>query len=240
MIIRHLWLIHLTVVLSVLYSFTQLSISLIALFVVFGLILGPIIVEVGFHRYFTHRSFRVPWLTHWILLLCCTFASMGPVGFWVSSHKLHHRYSDTERDWHSPKQSGFWGSFFAHWGIAQYQHGDRIIQYRGIEYMKSRFVRHTTDYYLPTIIVFMITLYAISPVLYFAYTWLVLIILIGEGITNSVGHISGTSDNHPRLQYVLCWTGVPYHHYHHLKPYAYRMEGYFDPLGWFIDRIRIR
>ena len=239
MIIRHIWTIHLIIILSVIYSAVHLPIAYCIAFVVVGIPMGCIIGNVGLHRYFTHRSFRCnPW-THWILLILCTFSAQGPVSLWVASHKSHHKFSDTERDQHSPRIHGFWPAFFAHWGwIGQLTYTMEFPSgWKGLMYKTSRFVQYTTDYYVPVTLGFMLCVYAISPVLYFAYAWLVVIMLIGEGITNSVGHISGTSIDHQRLNWCLWWTETPYHHYHHVRPYAHRMTE-FDPAGWFIERIR--
>ena len=59
-------------------------------------------VTVGFHRLFTHRSFKTkPWLRF-------TFAALGsaaiegPVISWVADHRKHHAFSDKEGDPHSP------------------------------------------------------------------------------------------------------------------------------------------
>ena len=242
MIYRHIWTIHLIIIVSVIYSVFHLPIGYTIAFVVTGIGGCCIIGNVGLHRYFTHRSFTCNPITHWILLILCTFSAQGPVSVWVQSHKTHHKFSDTERDDHSPRIVGFWPAFFAHWGwMAQLRTANRFnpqgSAWKGLMYKTSRFVQYTTDYYVPVTLGFMLCVYAISPVLYFAYAWLVLIMLIGEGITNSVGHISGTSIDHQQLNWCLWWTETPYHHYHHLRPYAHRMTE-FDPAGWFIERIR--
>ncbi|HEY1596796.1 MAG TPA: fatty acid desaturase [Thermoleophilaceae bacterium] len=72
--------------------------------VVFGLLylLFGLGVTVGFHRLFTHRSFKTkPWLrfTFAVLGSC---AIEGPVISWVADHRKHHAFSDKEGDPHSP------------------------------------------------------------------------------------------------------------------------------------------
>jgi stearoyl-CoA desaturase (Delta-9 desaturase) len=58
------------------------------------------------HRYFAHRSFRTSRIFQFGLglLACCVFGD--PVGF-AGKHRLHHKYSDTDEDVHSPRQ-GLW------------------------------------------------------------------------------------------------------------------------------------
>ncbi len=63
----------------------------------------------GYHRYFSHRSFRLGRIPQFILAFGGTTAAQkGPL-WWAQHHRDHHRYSDTDRDPHSP-QKGFWWS----------------------------------------------------------------------------------------------------------------------------------
>jgi stearoyl-CoA desaturase (delta-9 desaturase) len=62
----------------------------------------------GYHRYFSHRSFKVARPVQFLLGLLGTFAvQKGPL-WWAAHHRSHHKYSDTPRDVHSVKQQGFW------------------------------------------------------------------------------------------------------------------------------------
>ena len=64
----------------------------------------------GFHRYFSHRSFRTGRLFQFILGFVGTAAMQrGPL-WWAAHHRHHHAYSDTEHDIHSPVTRGFWWS----------------------------------------------------------------------------------------------------------------------------------
>src|ERR1700761_9627515 len=53
-------------------------------------------VTVGFHRYFTHRSFRAVRPVHIALAVAGSLAMEGPVLTWVANHRRHHKYSDRE------------------------------------------------------------------------------------------------------------------------------------------------
>jgi stearoyl-CoA desaturase (Delta-9 desaturase) len=57
---------------------------------------------IGFHRYFTHRSFeaRVPVKATLAILGCMTM--QGPLTQWVTDHRKHHALSDRDGDPHSP------------------------------------------------------------------------------------------------------------------------------------------
>jgi stearoyl-CoA desaturase (Delta-9 desaturase) len=59
-------------------------------------------ITVGYHRLFTHRSFKT---TRPLRVLFAAFGSAaveGPVIEWVSTHRKHHQFSDLPGDPHSP------------------------------------------------------------------------------------------------------------------------------------------
>jgi len=63
-------------------------------------------ITVGFHRYFTHGSFKAkPWLRA-TLAIAGSLAIEGPVIRWVADHRRHHAFSDREGDPHSPWRYG--------------------------------------------------------------------------------------------------------------------------------------
>ena len=66
-------------------------------------------ITAGYHRYFSHKSYRLNRVSQFLLAFGGTMASQkGPL-WWAAHHRNHHRFSDTERDVHSPKR-GFWWS----------------------------------------------------------------------------------------------------------------------------------
>jgi len=67
-------------------------------------------ITAGFHRYFSHRSYRLSRVPQFLLALLGQTAAQKGVLWWASNHRHHHKYSDTPEDIHSPKQDGFWWS----------------------------------------------------------------------------------------------------------------------------------
>lgn len=55
-------------------------------------------VTVGYHRYFTHRSFKTSRPFEIFLMFTALFAQQRGIKSWVARHRLHHKYSDTEKD----------------------------------------------------------------------------------------------------------------------------------------------
>lgn len=79
-------------------------------------------VTVGFHRYFTHSSFRAKRWLRLALAVAGSLAVEGNTTQWVADHRRHHAFSDVEGDPHSPWRFGgsVWGltkgMFHAHVG----------------------------------------------------------------------------------------------------------------------------
>ena len=67
-------------------------------------------VTAGYHRYFSHRTYKTSRLFQFILAFLAQTASQRGVLWWSAHHRDHHKYSDEERDVHSPLQHGFWHS----------------------------------------------------------------------------------------------------------------------------------
>ncbi len=63
-------------------------------------------VTVGFHRLFTHRSFKTGPAMRLALGVLGSAAVEGPLIEWVSNHRKHHRFSDEHEDPHSPHGHG--------------------------------------------------------------------------------------------------------------------------------------
>ena len=63
-------------------------------------------IAMGFHRYFTHSSFKAKTGLRVALAIAGSLAVEGPVLTWVADHRRHHKYSDREGDPHSPWRFG--------------------------------------------------------------------------------------------------------------------------------------
>lgn len=83
-----------------LLSWTDVAIGLVW-YVVAGL--G---ITVGFHRYFTHGSFKAKRWLRVALAVAGSIAVQGDIIQWVADHRRHHAFSDVEGDPHSPWRFG--------------------------------------------------------------------------------------------------------------------------------------
>ena len=69
-------------------------------------------ITLGYHRILSHRSLKVPKLIEYFWVAGGYLAFEGSPIFWVTTHRLHHRYSDHEGDPHSPLD-GLWHAFIS-------------------------------------------------------------------------------------------------------------------------------
>jgi stearoyl-CoA desaturase (delta-9 desaturase) len=63
-------------------------------------------ISIGFHRLFTHRSFKPNRPLKFILAAAGSMAFEGSVTSWVANHRRHHMFSDQPGDPHSPHRYG--------------------------------------------------------------------------------------------------------------------------------------
>jgi stearoyl-CoA desaturase (delta-9 desaturase) len=79
-------------------------------------------ITVGYHRLFTHKSYKANRPVKIALAAIGSMAIQGPVVRWVADHRKHHKFSDRDGDPHSPWRYGesvpalTKGLFFAHMG----------------------------------------------------------------------------------------------------------------------------
>jgi stearoyl-CoA desaturase (Delta-9 desaturase) len=63
-------------------------------------------ISMGYHRHFTHSSFKAKRPMRIALAIAGSTAIEGPVLTWVADHRRHHKYSDRDGDPHSPWRFG--------------------------------------------------------------------------------------------------------------------------------------
>jgi stearoyl-CoA desaturase (delta-9 desaturase) len=70
-----------------------------------------LLVTAGYHRYFSHRSYKTSRPGQFLLaFLGCANLQQGPL-WWAAYHRHHHMHSDEPDDVHSPYHGGFWWAY---------------------------------------------------------------------------------------------------------------------------------
>ncbi len=71
-----------------------------------GYVITTLGVTVGYHRLFTHKSFKTNRVVTAILGILGSMALQGSILQWVSTHRRHHQHTDRPDDPHSPHAYG--------------------------------------------------------------------------------------------------------------------------------------
>jgi stearoyl-CoA desaturase (delta-9 desaturase) len=67
-------------------------------------------ITAGYHRYFSHRSFKTSRAFQFVLAAAAESTAQKGVLWWAGHHRRHHKYSDQPGDIHSVKLDGGWWS----------------------------------------------------------------------------------------------------------------------------------
>ena len=185
-------------------------------------------VTVGYHRLASHRAFNCPpWLRN-VLLFFAGIPFYGPAMVWVANHREHHRYSDTDKDPHSPHFKGWFRSYFL-----------QVLSPIQLKYvrdlLKQESYRKQTKYYWHMIAAYAGILYLIDPfAVVYAY-------LAPAGFSKLIGSFVFSYSHRNRVANDDFWLGMltfgeGFHKLHHEKAAIHRWHKY-DAGGILIEAI---
>ncbi len=208
----------------------------VAAFALLWWMAGSLGIGVGYHRLMTHRGFKAPrWLERILGVFGTLAMQSGPIT-WVTTHRLHHAFTETDKDPHSPRHGTYWshmGWIFR--GTAQ-NSSELVRQRYSPDLIRDPFLVALDKYYwIPTAVVAagLLAVGGIGMLLWGVFfrvvfgwhsTWLV----------NSATHLWGTrrfqtrddSRNNPLIAALTFGEG--WHNNHHAYPRSAR-----HGLRWF-------
>ncbi|MCV2489569.1 acyl-CoA desaturase [Geodermatophilus sp. YIM 151500] len=211
----------------------------VTLFAVFYVLTG-LGITVGFHRHFTHGSFKAHRGLRIALAVAGCMAVQGPVVQWVADHRRHHAFSDRAGDPHSPWRYGddlralAKGMFHAHVGWLFDRRQTNPARYAP-DLLKDGAVRRTSDLFvvwagvgilLPALIGGLVTMSWAGAATAFFWAGLVRVALLHH-VTWSINSICHTVGNRPftaRDRSTNFWPlallsfGESWHNLHHADP----------------------
>ncbi|WP_181767588.1 acyl-CoA desaturase [Streptomyces albidus (ex Kaewkla and Franco 2022)] len=201
-------------------------------------------ITIGFHRYFTHGSFKAKRPLRIALAVVGSLAVEGPVVRWVADHRKHHKFSDAEGDPHSPWRFGetvpalMKGLWWAHIGwmfdeeqTPQQKYAPDLIKDPAIRAVSRQFVLWTTvSLLLPAAIGGLATMSWQGALTAFFWGSLVRVALLHH-VTwsiNSICHAVGKRPFKSRDKSGNVWwlailsCGESWHNLHHAEPTSAR------------------
>jgi stearoyl-CoA desaturase (delta-9 desaturase) len=201
-------------------------------------------VTVGYHRHFTHGSFKANKALRVALAAVGGMAVQGPVVQWVADHRRHHAFADREGDPHSPWRYGAGarnlakGMWHAHLGWLFDRRQTNADRYAP-DLVKDTAVRRTSRLFilwafltfaLPTLIGGLVTMSWTGAWSAFFWAGLVRVALLHH-VTwsiNSVCHVVGNRPFTSRDRATNFWPlailsgGESWHNLHHADPTSAR------------------
>ena len=181
----------------------------------------------GYHRYFSHRTYKTSRIGQFLLALLAQSTAQKSVFWWASKHRHHHRYADTEHDVHSPVQTSFAYSHVG-WIFSRDHHvfDDSTIQ----DLTKFPELRWLHRFETAPAILLAVICYAIDgwAGLFVGFFWSTVAVYHGTFCINSLAHVHGdkhyvTGDESRNNWWLAIITmGEGWHNNHHAYQYSVR------------------
>jgi stearoyl-CoA desaturase (delta-9 desaturase) len=153
----------------------------------------------GYHRYFSHRSYRTSRVFQFLLAVLATTSVQKGVLWWAAHHRAHHKHSDEPGDVHSVKLDGF---YWSHVGWILSKRWADTDESKVSDLMKYPELRWLDRYYLVPPIALAVVLFLIGGSWALVWGFFVSTVIVWHGTftINSLTHMFGrrryaTTDN---------------------------------------------
>lgn len=188
-------------------------------------------ITAGYHRYFSHRSYKTGRAFQFVLALLGTVSVQKGVLWWAANHRHHHRFSDKPEDVHSPVQRGFWWSHVG-WIVSKTYDETNFEQVRDLA--KYPELQWLNRYFLVPPIAMTALLFAFggAAAVFWGFVMSTVLLWHGTFTVNSLAHVWGTrrydsgDDSRNNLWIALITMGEGWHNNHHHYMSAAR-QGFF-------------
>lgn len=203
-------------------------------------------VTAGYHRLYSHTTYKTNRYVEAVLLFFATMATQGSALRWAFDHRHHHAFVDTDRDPYSIKK-GFWYAHFLWLFEKPKEIENKVIS----DLQRNPLLRFQHRFYgtlmvITNVLCVLFVGWWLNDYLgAFLFAWLVRLFFLHHftWFINSLAHTWGARTFCQELSAVdnylisLVTFGEGYHNYHHTFAYDYRngIRWYhFDPTKWLI------
>ena len=181
-----------------LYHYDSGAFTILGLFiyaVLFNWLVGSCIS----HIRFSHGKYKDSWLNYFFTLLILFRGTGSPLSLSMI-HRVHHKYSDTEKDPHSPKYIGWFRTYFWLWKT------DSVHPKYIKDYLSSPFQMFMHRHWIKLHLLLIAILFLIDPrIVLFGVSVAVVSTFHFSGLLNTLGHLHGEPRNAPELKYISSW-----------------------------------
>ncbi|MBC7798679.1 MAG: fatty acid desaturase [Pyrinomonadaceae bacterium] len=207
-------------------AFFMFSWQNLAALLIVNWISGSLGVGLGYHRLLTHRSFKAPKWLEYSLTVLGNLSMQGEPYKWVTTHRIHHQHTETDKDPHSTRPGAYWAHVgWVLYGTAQ-DHEPAVMKRYSPDLLKDNVHAWIARfYYVPLI--------ASGVILFFIGGWsmvfwgLFLRVVFGWHSTwfvNSITQLWGkrryetTDDSTNNFWIAILTFGEGWHNNHHAHP----------------------
>lgn len=192
-------------------------------------------ITAGYHRYFSHRSYKMGRVMQFIMAFGGSTAAQKGVLWWAAHHRHHHKHSDDEHDVHSPKR-GFWWSHVGWIVCVKYNDTRYDLITDFAKYPELRWLNRN-HLLPPTLLAIACLLFAGVEGLLAGFFLSTVVLYHGVFVINSLTHVFGrrryvtTDTSRNSLILALITLGEGWHNNHHYYQRSTN-QGFF---WWEID-----
>jgi stearoyl-CoA desaturase (delta-9 desaturase) len=177
-------------------------------------------ITTGYHRYFSHRTFKTSRAFQFFMALMGTLSVQKGVLWWAANHRHHHRYSDKPEDTHSPRQHGV---LWAHvgWILGSKFEATKLDQIR--DFTKYPELMWLNKHFLVPVVALGLAMAALGgwDVFFWGFVVSTVVLWHGTFTVNSLTHLWGrrrfatTDDSRNSMAIALITMGEGWHNNHH-------------------------
>ncbi|MDA7526713.1 fatty acid desaturase [Akkermansiaceae bacterium] len=217
----------------------------------FYMIATGLSITLGYHRLFSHLSFKATWPVRLFTLVFGACAFENSVVHWASDHRRHHKHTDHEEDPYDISKGFFW----AHIGWILFKlnapqpidnvkdlQKDSLVRFQDRHYVAIAF---TAGLILPAVAGYFVMGGMIGALGGFLVVGALRVVLVQQStfFINSLCHTIGNQPYSVRCSARDSWVmalvtyGEGYHNYHHEFQHDFRngvKAWNFDPTKWSI------
>lgn len=236
---------HIFSLMGVYYALTFRACWQTWLFVPFLSYAGGLGITMGTHRLWTHKAFKAVLPVRVALMLMNSLAFQESIFLWCQNHRVHHKWSDTDRDFTNSRR----GFFFAHCGWKMYKTHPEVIKGRKMidcsDLLADPVVRIQHEYYYYIALTVSFVLPTLVPWYFWGEDLLIAfcccanlrlaVTMHSTWCINSVAHLYGYKPYDRQMHafespFLGPWAlGEGWHNFHHAFPRDYRAS---EMDGW--------
>ena len=204
-------------------------------------------IGMGYHRLLTHGGYKTPKPVEYFLTVCGTLALQSGSLQWVTTHRMHHAFTETDDDPHSPRDGTFWAHIGWLMRGTALTHDEKTVRRFAPDLLKDKFHVFVSRYFFATTIIAAVIIFLIGG--WSMVLWAICLRQVvgwhSTFLVNSATHLWGTrrfetpDDSRNNALIAALTFGEGWHNNHHAFPRSARhgLAWYEFDINWMQIRL---